>query len=555
MLNTYAHPTLTGNKSSQSRRLFSPPPHLLGRLYLLAGILTLDSVALASVPHVGTLLGPLAPAGIAAFAVFLGLGHSALKSNSHELRFSWLLLYAHFVCVAAVIACNVAELHGSDFFVSRQAHLALSSITVVAIAILALACVPFSAWINNVRNLTSLWLAAIVAGVAAGILQHPFRSLWNSSGLSLGVALQNATFHCVQAVLRHLLPDLIAEPARLILGTPRFLVFIAPECSGLEGLGLVLVFTVVWLWYFRKENRFPQALLLIPCALVSVWLLNIVRIATIILIGDAGAADVAMVGFHSQAGWIAFTVVALLFCTATRKIAWVRRVPAHAGDVMDGSLEMTDQGESPATVAYLVPFLAILAASFITKAASGYFDWLYPLRFIVAAIALWCFRSEYKKLDWRFSWIAPATGVAVFLVWIAPVFWESDHAASSLGAALAALPVPMRTIWITFRVAAAVITVPIAEELAFRGYLARRLMGRNFEELSFSTLGGLSVCLSSIAFGLMHGSHWFVGTLAGLAYAVVLRWRGRIGDAIAAHATSNLLLAAWVLMRADWSFW
>jgi exosortase E/protease (VPEID-CTERM system) len=323
----------------------------------------------------------------------------------------------------------------------------------------------------------------------------------------------------------------------------------------MEGLGLVLVFTGVWLWYFRKENRFPQALLLIPSALVTVWLLNIVRIAVIILIGNAGAADVAMVGFHSQAGWIAFTAVALLFCMATRKIAWVRSAPADAGGVIDGSPEMTDQDESVATAAYLVPFLAILAASFISKAASGYFEWLYPLRFIAAAVALWCFRSEYKRLDWRFGWVAPATGAAIFLAWIVPGLWIHDRPESPLGSALAALSPSMHAAWIAFRIAAAVITVPIAEELAFRGYLARRITGRNFDEVSFSRLTALSVCLSAIAFGLMHGSHWFVGTLAGFAYAVALRWRGRIGDAIVAHATSNLLLAAWVLMRDDWSLW
>jgi CAAX prenyl protease-like protein len=113
----------------------------------------------------------------------------------------------------------------------------------------------------------------------------------------------------------------------------------------------------------------------------------------------------------------------------------------------------------------------------------------------------------------------------------------------------------MRAVWIAFRIAAAVITVPIAEELAFRGYLARRLVCRNFDEVPFSGLTALSMLLSAIAFGLMHGGHWFVGTLAGLAYAVALKWRGRIGDAIVAHATSNLLLAVWVLMRGDWSLW
>jgi hypothetical protein len=35
----------------------------------------------------------------------------------------------------------------------------------------------------------------------------------------------------------------------------------------------------------------------------------------------------------------------------------------------------------------------------------------------------------------------------------------------------------------------------------------------------------------------------------------VLRSKGRIGDAIASHATANLLLAVWVLSRGDWAQW
>jgi membrane protease YdiL (CAAX protease family) len=68
-------------------------------------------------------------------------------------------------------------------------------------------------------------------------------------------------------------------------------------------------------------------------------------------------------------------------------------------------------------------------------------------------------------------------------------------------------------------------------------------------------LTALSIVLSSAAFGLMHGQHWIVGTLAGLAFAGALRWRGRMGDAVVAHAVSNLLLAAWVLGTGDWGQW
>ena len=54
---------------------------------------------------------------------------------------------------------------------------------------------------------------------------------------------------------------------------------------------------------------------------------------------------------------------------------------------------------------------------------------------------------------------------------------------------------------------------------------------------------------------LMDWQHLLLGTLAGLAFSAALRWRGRMGDAVAAHAVSNLLLAAWVLGFGDWAQW
>jgi exosortase E/protease (VPEID-CTERM system) len=342
----------------------------------------------------------------------------------------------------------------------------------------------------------------------------------------------------------------------------------------MEGLVLVLVFTSVWLWYFRKECRFPQALLLIPVAMLCIWLLNIVRLSALVFIGDTISPEIATVGFHSHVGWIAFIIVALTFFVATQRLSWVRKEPSP-GLAADGRThnagpatgqEMFEQpreerGESPAIRAYLVPFLAILAASFVSKAASGNFEWLYPLRFVVALIALKHYWPELKKLNWRVGWLAPLCGVAVFLVWIAPSWLAHQQVVSPIGSALAALSPAARWSWIAFRCVAAIVTVPIAEELAFRGYLARRFISREFEQISFSGLTVLPVALSSVAFGMMHMQnlgdwrHLALGTLAGLAFAGVLRWKGRMGDAVAAHATCNLLLAAWVLGFGDWAQW
>ena len=63
-----------------------------------------------------------------------------------------------------------------------------------------------------------------------------------------------------------------------------------------------------------------------------------------------------------------------------------------------------------------------------------------------------------------------------------------------------------------------VITVPIAEELAFRGYLLRRLLSAHFDDLSTLRFTWLSFVVSSVLFGALHG-RWLAGTVAGMCYA------------------------------------
>ena len=83
----------------------------------------------------------------------------------------------------------------------------------------------------------------------------------------------------------------------------------------------MLVFSVLWLWFFRSDYRFPRALLLVPIGVSVMFLLNVTRIAILILIGDGGAPTVATGGFHSQAGWIAFNGVALVLASVTHRCA------------------------------------------------------------------------------------------------------------------------------------------------------------------------------------------------------------------------------------------
>ena len=55
-------------------------------------------------------------------------------------------------------------------------------------------------------------------------------------------------------------------------------------------------------------------------------------------------------------------------------------------------------------------------------------------------------------------------------------------------------------------------------------------------------------------FGFEH-SQWLAGILCGFAYQGLVIWKQRLGDAVTAHAITNLLLGLWVVWRGAWQFW
>jgi CAAX prenyl protease-like protein len=214
-----------------------------------------------------------------------------------------------------------------------------------------------------------------------------------------------------------------------------------------------------------------------------------------------------------------------------------------------------DRADDNATAAYLIPFLSILAVGMVTTAASGDFEWLYPMRLLAAAGALWFLRKRYTDLDWKFGWFGPAIGVLVFALWIAMDTFLKATTSDAMPHALADSSMPIRATWIVCRALSAIVTVPIAEELAFRGFLLRRFISPDFEALPLHAFTWLGFGISSIAFGLLHGSFWFEGVLAGLLYGWALIRRGRIGEAVVAHATTNALLVGYVLIFQKWHLW
>jgi exosortase E/protease (VPEID-CTERM system) len=326
-----------------------------------------------------------------------------------------------------------------------------------------------------------------------------------------------------------------------VFGTPEFLVNIAPQCSGYEGIGLVTVFLALYLWLFRSGIRFPQAFVLFPIGALAIWLANVVRIAALVAIGTSYSPALAEGGFHSQAGWMSFVGLALGFIAITHRMRFFSSVG------LDGAAEEIN----PIAAALLVPFLVLMGSMMITAAFSQGFDLLYPVRVVATAAALLCFRRVYARWDWSWSWLSVAIGGAVFLMWIAlGRFATGDNTA--LRAGIAELRQGEAAIWIGFRVIGSVLVVPLVEEMVFCGYLLRRLAAADFDGVShFSWVPFL---LSSVAFGLLHG-RWVAGVLPGMAYALALYRRGKLGDAVVAHMTTNGLIALLVLTAGAWWLW
>ena len=281
--------------------------------------------------------------------------------------------------------------------------------------------------------------------------------------------------------------------------------------------------------------------------MLAIWSANVVRITLLTVIGTSVSAGVALGGFHSQAGWLFFLAVSLGLMMASHR---VRLFVPRAATVPAAP---SARREATEAAALLVPVLVLLASLICTSMVSSGFDRWYPLRVIATAGALWYFRATYQRLDWRWTWQSAAIGGAVFLLWLA---LEPPVAASgtALEVGLGELSRGAAGLWLGFRIIGSTLTVPVAEELAFRGYLIRKLVSPAFENVEPGRFTWLSFVVSSVAFGMLHG-RWLAGTLAGMAYAAALYRRGRVGEAVYAHMTTNGLIAAYVLWSGRWSLW
>lgn len=375
---------------------------------------------------------------------------------------------------------------------------------------------------------------AVAVALATPELAAMVQRVWTWSPIT------HATFHSAQALLEALGQSVHSEPENVLLRVGDFAVLVGRQCSGVEGVALITAFMSFYLYLFRARLRFPLALILLPLGVAASWLLNIVRIAVLVMIGAHVSPELAIEGFHSHAGWLLFTALSMTLIAVAHAAPQLRAQTApRAGRTPPPPLR------ADWNAARLLPFVAFMLSALIASTFFATPQQVYPLRFAVtAAVALW-FWSHYSALPWRADMSAVMAGGIVGALWIvtSPPPSETDAA---LAAWLAAAPTWLFAVWIATRALGTAVIVPLIEELVFRSYI--------LERANFGGRAGLvfAVALSTALFAALH-DRWIAAALAGLVFAALTLRSGRVTDAIVAHATANALIAAAAAATGDWS--
>ena len=225
---------------------------------------------------------------------------------------------------------------------------------------------------------------------------------------------------------------------------------------------------------------------------------------------------------------------------------------------------------SPA-LARVAPFLIFLALTFGQGqfgAASAY--WVYLAKTLVGLWLIREMRPFVSELRWAFSWEAMLVGVGVFVVWVGvsgewttqnslwvklglthspavpPKSWN-PHAQFGENSMLAWL-------MIVTRIAGSTFIVPPLEEVFYRSFLYRYIARPDFQSIPLNHFSWLPFLATVALFGFAH-NEWLAGILCGAAYQGLVIRKNRLGDAMTAHAITNLLLGLWIVWRGAWQFW
>jgi CAAX prenyl protease-like protein len=208
----------------------------------------------------------------------------------------------------------------------------------------------------------------------------------------------------------------------------------------------------------------------------------------------------------------------------------------------------------------LEELLRLLAGLGLINIESTTLYFIYPLKTLTIGCLLYKFRKQYNELAFRDlsnllkSLTSVAVGLLVFALWV-KMDWTLGAAGVAQGFNPTHLPGRITQItMISFRIAGAVLVVPLMEELFWRSFLIRHIIDKKFDSVRLGSFTWPSFLVISVLFGLEH--HYILaGIMAGIFYNLILYKTRSLAQCVLAHTVTNLALAIYVVTTGKWLFW
>jgi uncharacterized protein len=181
--------------------------------------------------------------------------------------------------------------------------------------------------------------------------------------------------------------------------------------------------------------------------------------------------------------------------------------------------------------------------------------YFYAAKTFAGIFLIWAIWPIVTEMRWAFSWEAVVAGVAVFLIWVGidpyyPKWGKQEIVWNPHDQFIPAVA----WCFIILRILGSGFIVPPLEEVFYRSFVYRWLIKPDFLSVPLNGFQPLSFCITCAIFGFAH-NQWLAGILCGAIYQWLVIRKNRLGDAMTAHAITNILLGIYVAWKGQWQFW
>ena len=221
-----------------------------------------------------------------------------------------------------------------------------------------------------------------------------------------------------------------------------------------------------------------------------------------------------------------------------------------------------------ARVAPFLVFLALTSCQGQFGAGSAY--WFYFAKTLAGIWLVWEMWPLVSEMRWAISWEAVVVGVGIFSVWVGISGGWTTQNSLWVKLGISHPPTPPAALWnpneqfgsgsalawvfIFTRILGSTFVVPPLEEVFYRSFLYRYIARPDFLAVPLNQFLPWPFLVTAVLFGFSH-NEWLAGILCGAAYQWLVIRKGRLGDAMTAHAITNCLLGVWIVWRSAWHFW